>query len=308
MKTSKNAESFMKTIKCPEDMICWSPSSGSDVKSLNNWTRYIGNEIKPNVFLFTDCLYDIVDGESVKHLLRNLLEDNNGYDYTVEYFSELTFGNCKRESPTEILKVGFDNIEYYHLTPEEYLREMDIASNRADIYFNRIPKYKGKQLWIDGDLDVSGRTGNVNLGPITGISGYLNIRNTNLSKETLNNIVAEHIYSDTDINNNSFIKRMACISFNDIKIIIIPAKNEVFYKYLFDNSIKIDCFFGKRTCHDFTYIDSLNSIGVKEALVGQNEEMYLLENDNNYKKMGEPFVAESSEFEGDFVTLYKLNK
>jgi hypothetical protein len=303
MKTSKSTKSFMKTIICPEDIICWEPSSGSDIKSVNNWTRNIGNEIKPDVFLFTDCEYAIVDGESVKHMNRNLLEDINEYDYTVEYFSELTFGNCEKENPIEILKVTRDNNQYHHLTPEEYLDLMEYTSNRGDI-ISRL-KYRDKPIWIDGDLDVSGKKG-VNLEGIAGISGYLNIRNTNLSRETFKNIVVEHIYSDTDINNNSFIKRMACISFKDIKIIIISIKNELFYKYLIDNSIKIDYFFGKRTCHDFDYIDSLNSIGVKEALVGQNEEMYLMENDNNYEKFGEPFIAESSEFGGDLITLYKL--
>jgi len=306
MKTSKNAESFMKTIICPEDIICWYPSSGRDLKSVNNWTRNIGNEIKPNVFLFTDCEYAIVDDESVKHMSRNLLEDINGYDYTVEYFSELTFRNCEKENPIEILTVVDNNNQYHHLTPEEYLDLMKFTSNKGNI-ISRLREYRDKPIWIDGDLDVSGKEG-VNLEGIAGISGYLNIRNTNLSRETFNNILVEHIYSDTDIVNNSFVKRMACISFNNIKIIIIPNKNELFYKYLIDNSIKIVSFFGKRTCHDFTYITTLTSIGVKEALVGYDEEMHLMENDDNYKKIGEPFIAESSEFEGDFVTLYILKK
>lgn len=125
MKTSKNAESFMKTIICPEDIICWYPSSGMDLKSVNNWTRNIGNEIKPNVFLFTDYEYAIVDEESVKHMNRNLLENINGYDYTVEYFSELTFGNFEKENPTEILKASQNNNQYHHLAPEEYLDLME---------------------------------------------------------------------------------------------------------------------------------------------------------------------------------------
>jgi hypothetical protein len=305
MKTSKRTESFIKKIIVPQDLVCLHPSSGRDFQSLYNWTRDMNNELNPNVFLFTDIEYAIVDGKSVKHMNRNLVEEINGYDYTVEYISELTFGNYEKENPIEILKVPQDNNQYHHLAPEEYLDLMEYTSNRGDI-ISRL-KYRDKPIWIDGDLDVSGKEG-VNLEGIAGISGYLNIRNTNLSRETFKNIEVEHIYSDTDINNNSFIKRMACISFNDIKIIIIPAKNEVFYKYLFDNSIKISCFFVKRAWDNFEYIDSLNSIGVKEALVGENEEMYLMENDDNYEKIGEPFVAESSEFEGDFVTLYKLKK
>jgi hypothetical protein len=306
MKKSKNSESFMKTIMCPEDIICWYPSSGCDLASINNWTRNIGNELKPNVFLFTDCEYAIVDGEGVKHMSSNLLEEIIGCDYTVEYFSELTFGNCEKENSIEILTVVDNNNQYHHLAPEDYLELIEYTANRGDV-ISRLREYRDKPIWIAGDLDVSGKEG-VNLGGIAGISGYLNIRNTNLSRETFNNIVVERIYSDTDIVNNSFVKRMACISFNDIKIIIIYAKNEVFYKYLFDNSIKIDCFFGKRTSCDFTYIDSLNSIGVKEVMAGEDVERDLLENDNNYKKVSEPFTAESSEFQGDFVTLYKLKK
>jgi hypothetical protein len=285
------------------DVACWYPSAGFDIKSVNYWIRSKGNDISPNIFLFTDDGYNVLYSSSVKHGENNLLVDFNEYDYTVEYFSELIFFNGEEENPIEILNLLEDNNLYHHLSPEEYLTFIDVVSNKGE-YISKKLKLNGQQLWIDGDLDVSGR-GDINLGPIAGISGYLNIRNTNLSSDKLSSVLVEHIYSDIDKSKNSYIKRMACISFNNVKIIIIPAKNEVFYKYLKENSIEIDCFFVKKANHQFEYIDSLTSIGIKEAMVGENEKIYLMENDENYEKIGERFIADSTVYE-DFVTLYKL--
>lgn len=113
-----------------------------------------------------------------------------------------------------------------------------------------------------------------------------------------------------------FKKGMACFSFNDKKIILIPHEymtdsNQTFYKYLIDNFISIDCFYAKRTCDDFKYVDTLSSIGVKEAmlgtLTGEEDSLIVRNNDFRYKKIGEPFqaIASINDF-CDFVQLYNL--
>jgi TolA-binding protein len=69
--------------------------------------------------------------------------------------------------------------QYHHLTPEQYLYIMEITSNNGNA-FRKMKKYRDKPLWIDGDLNMSGL--NVDdLGPIAGISGKLDISNTNVS-------------------------------------------------------------------------------------------------------------------------------
>ena len=113
-----------------------------------------------------------------------------------------------------------------------------------------------------------------------------------------------------------FKKGMACFSFNDKKIILIPHEymtdsNQTFYKYIVNNSISIDCLYAKRTCDDFGYINTLTSIGVKEAMLGtmtdEEDSLIVRNNDFRYKKIGEPFqaIASINDF-CDFVQLYNL--
>lgn len=110
-----------------------------------------------------------------------------------------------------------------------------------------------------------------------------------------------------------FKESMACFSFKENKIILIPHEymtdsNQTFYKYLTKNSISLDCLYAKRTCVDFNYIDTLKTIGIKEAMVGTltGEEENLMKNDFRYKKVGEPFLAIDSHTNGkDEVQLYK---
>ena len=69
--------------------------------------------------------------------------------------------------------------QYHHLTPEQYLYVMEMTSYNGNA-FRKMKKYRDKPLWIDGDLNMSGLDVD-DLGPIAGISGKLDISDTNVS-------------------------------------------------------------------------------------------------------------------------------
>jgi len=69
--------------------------------------------------------------------------------------------------------------EYYRISPEDYLDMMQYASYNGNV-FRKMKQYGGKQLYITGDLDLSGKDV-TDVGPIAYIDGYLDIRNTKVA-------------------------------------------------------------------------------------------------------------------------------
>lgn len=290
------------------DVICWYPSPMMDFKSALNWGHARGNKLEPNVFLFTDNLYrhHILNG--YENELIQFRNDFNNIDCHFELINVLSFFNSENINE-EVINDYTVNNNYHHLSANEYIDYMKCCGNRGKIIFNNQALFGGKELWIDGDLNLSELKNIISLGPIAGVSGFVNINNTNLTKDDFEGINVNRIYTSEDINIFPITcEGMACISFGDIKIVLIPFSNQEFYECLIKNSIKIDSLYAKRTCDNFDYIETLTSIGIKEAMVGTltGEEECLMKNDFRYKKVGEPFLATDTHNGEDIVQLYKI--
>ena len=291
------------------DVVCWYPSAMVDFKSILNWTDGRGNKLEPNVFLFTDNLYrhHIING--YENELIQFGNDFNNIDCHFEMINVLSFFNSENINE-EVVNDYTINNNYHHLLPNEYIDYMKCCGNRGKIIFKNQALFGGKELWIDGDLNLSGLDNIISLGPIAGVSGWVNINDTNLTKDDFEGVNVNRIYTNEDINIFPITcEGMSCISFGEIKIVLIPFSNQEFYQCLMKNSIKINCLYAKRTCENFAYMDTLTSIGVKEAMVGTltGEEEYLMKNDFRYKKVGEPFLAIDLHNNGeDIVQLYYL--
>jgi hypothetical protein len=305
----------MKIKLKKSDVVCWCPSAGNDFKSVLNWEMDKGNALKPNVFLFTDNSYEysINNQENYNYddLVSNFRIDFNEVEYHQEIFNELSFFNAE-EIKMEFTEAPPINDDYHHLSPNEYINYMECCGNRGELIFNNKAQFGGKQLWIDGDLNLSGLGNIISLGPIAKISGWVNIKNSNVTKEDLSNIQVKNIYTDNDINILPIKKEgMSCITYGDLKIILMPFSNQELFECLINNSINIQSVYAKRTCDDFKYADTLSSIGVKEAMLGtmtgEEDSLIVINNDFRYKKIGEPFkaIASINDF-FDFVQLYNL--
>jgi hypothetical protein len=291
----------MKNLINDNDKICWQPSAGIDFKSIFNWERNLGNEIQPTFFMHTDIGYSIdVVNQTIYFGEDDLLHYIND-EYLVEYFQCELFNKYKRGDAT--INRDNTNEQYHHLTNDEYLDYMQMASNDPIIFNTR--KIGGMSLWIDGDLIVCDLD-ITDLGPIAGISGNLFIKNSSLTKEV---IIEKNINILGNIIDDYFYKthNCACVTLieKNIRIIILPTNNENFYNHCILSDQKIDCFFSKRTGGDqFEYIACLSDIQVEEAIIGE----YPLEVKTriNYDQIGENFICESTEFEGDRAFLFKL--
>jgi hypothetical protein len=294
------------------DVVCWYPSAMVDFKSILNWTDGRGNKLKPNVFLFTDYSYGGNLINNYEDALVRLRNDFDNIEFTLTLANVISFYNSENIE-NEVINNG-NNIDdnYYHLSPNEYINYLKYANNHGDVIF-RSQLFEGQQLWIDDNLDLSGLENIISLGPIAGISGWVKIINTNLTKAEFEGIKVNRIYTNSDINLFQInCEGMACISFGDSKIILMPFSNQELYNCLVNNALKLNCFYAKRTTDNFSYIDTLTSIGVKEAMLGTlttgEEECLIVRNqDFRYKKLGQPFQAICSinDF-NDFVQLYAL--
>ena len=67
--------------------------------------------------------------------------------------------------------------EYYRISPKELENLFELSSNSSAV--TRLPKFKGKKLYVTGNLDLSGR-GIEDLGNIGYVDGSLNISRTNV--------------------------------------------------------------------------------------------------------------------------------
>jgi hypothetical protein len=292
------------------DVVCWYPSALTDFKSILSWENDRGNKLKPNVFLFTDNLYSYHIINKYEDELVQFRKDFNNIDFRFEMLNMINFIEGEKNVELESCEKNEEDL-YYHMIPENYLENMEYVSFNGE-HLNIVLQLNGQKIWIDGDLNLSGFENIISLGPIAGISGWVNIKNSNITKEDLSNIQVKNIYTDNDINILPIKKEgMSCITNRELKIILIPSSNQEFYESLVKNSIKIDCLYAKRTCDDFGYINTLTSIGIKEAMLGtltsEEDSLIVRNNDFRYKKIGEPFQAISSINDFcDFVQLYNL--
>ena len=69
--------------------------------------------------------------------------------------------------------------EYYRISPEEVVKLLDYAYNSGAVL--RLPKFKGKKLYVTGDLKLSNRKELTHLGNIAYVDGILDISNTGIS-------------------------------------------------------------------------------------------------------------------------------
>lgn len=288
------------------DVVCWYPSSMLDFKSILNWEQARGNILQPNVFLFTDNLYiNLIN--NYEDAIIQFQNDIKNIDFRFENYDIISFNEEENTEPE--FSIENEQDLYYHMTPKKYLEMMVCVSFYGE-QLKKLLQLNGQKIWIDGNLNLSGAENIESLGPIAGVSGWVNINNTNLTREDLTGIKVGNIYTYEDVNIAPInCSGMGCIEFADKRIIFIPLSNSEFYNYLIKNNIVIDCFFGKRTCDNFKYINTLTSIGIKEAMVGTQtgEEEYLMKNDFRYEKVGQPFLASDSHTNGeDEVQLYKV--
>jgi hypothetical protein len=294
------------------DVVCWYPSAGLDYSSYLNWMNSRGNKLEPNVFLFTDNLYEHHILNGYENELIQFRNDFNNIDCHFELINVLSFFHSEKINE-EVINDYTINNNYHHLSPNEYIDYMKCCGNRGKIIFKNQALFGGKELWIDGDLNLAELKNIISLGPIAGVSGFVNINNTNLTKDDFEGINVNRIYTSEDINIFPITcEGMASISFGDIKIVLIPFSNQEFFECLIKNSIKIDCLHAKRCCDNFEYINTLTSIGVKEAMLGtlrSEEDCLIVRNkDFRYKKVGEPFQAIDSCNMDDEIQIYNLLK
>ena len=291
------------------DVVCWYPSALTDFKSILSWENNRGNNLEPNVFLFTDNLYSYHIIKNYEDELIQFRKDFNNIDFRFEMLNMINFIEGEKNVELESCEKNEEDL-YYHMIPENYLENMEYVSFNGE-QLNIVLQLNGRKIWIDGDLNLSGFENIISLGPIAGISGFINIKDTNLTNYDINGINVNQIFTNEDSNIIIIKEGMACISFNNNKIILIPSSNQEFYASLVKKSIKIDCLYAKRCCEDFGYINTLTSIGVKEAmlgtLTGEEDSLIVRNNDFRYKKIGEPFqaIASINDF-CDFVQLYNL--
>lgn len=88
--------------------------------------------------------------------------------------------------------------EYYHMDPSDFMTMIDAGVNRLEIV-TKLKRFKGKPLWIDGNLDLSGRP-ITTLGNIAGVSGDLKLSNNNKLKD-LGNL--KYVQGQLDISYSS---------------------------------------------------------------------------------------------------------
>lgn len=295
----------MNSVKLNQtDVLCWYPSSGKDFKAMNNWLNGKGNNIIPNIFIYTDDNYVVeIDKGLVSFGESNLFDAIDG-DFTVEYYTGLDLYHFADEGDFTLYETPVIDNQYCQISANEYLTSMRcyayLGQNLA-----RQPRFNNQQLWIDGCVDLSGNN-NVHLGPLAGISGCLNVDDltwhNSQSQDVLNELLANSISPTECINCLYYKKNIACLSTAGVKIIIVPSRNNDFYDYLRRTSKKIHAFFEKRSWDNFDYIDSLTRIGVEEAMAYQDEVPAFCV---NYDRVGESFIAASTEFTWDLVTLFR---
>ncbi len=75
--------------------------------------------------------------------------------------------------------------DYYHIKPEELVKMLTLGVNNIDVV-TRLKKFQGKQLWVDGSLDLSNRP-ITSMGNIAGVSGDLKL-NSCLKIKSLGNL------------------------------------------------------------------------------------------------------------------------
>ena len=73
-----------------------------------------------------------------------------------------------------------DDDEYYRISPTDYIRLLDFSGYHPKATY--IKKFKGKPLYITGDLNLNGMDKLTTLGNVVYIDGNLNMTYTNISK------------------------------------------------------------------------------------------------------------------------------
>jgi len=69
--------------------------------------------------------------------------------------------------------------DYYKIGANEYMELMKLSGYHGK-GITRLPRFEGKPLWIDGDVNLS-NTPTDSLGNVANINGSLNINSTNIS-------------------------------------------------------------------------------------------------------------------------------
>lgn len=85
------------------------------------------------------------------------------------------------------------NDEYYRIPADEYIELMNLSGYHGK-GISKLPKFGGKKLWIDGNVNLS-NTPTDSLGNVGYVNGVLNISNTNI--KNIDGVVVSKYVSDS---------------------------------------------------------------------------------------------------------------
>lgn len=193
--------------------------------------------------------------------------------------------------------------EYYKISPQEYMELLKLSGYHGQ-GISKLPKFKGKPLWITGDLDVSS-TPVDSLGNIKYVDGSLNISRTKVS--SIDGItVKKHVW---DSSSPREAKRLAA----ELKEKRTEANRRRMGKIWDINDTDDE---GMKANALFKYLVENNDIEIlsdedKEKLEQLNTELERLENEEEYSDDVEERISEIedeiSDLGEDDGDVYDLN-
>jgi hypothetical protein len=226
---------------------CWYPSSGADINSINYWRNNLGNQIIPNVFIFTDNAFRMTENSLSINENKNMIDTLNGLGFIKTHYEEIE---------------DVENFRQALINDNNLLNKLDLSVMKNYLKDNQTQEWN-----VNIDLKEIGLSDN---SSIISNQEFLDIFNTHFNEILIKNL---NLIENDDCLWEFFPARKLSFKNEQLntELIFIKTKNESFYDQCIENNIKISCFQLKRHKDDFFNGFKLTNLNIQEAILHNND-------------------------------------
>jgi hypothetical protein len=261
--------------------VCWYPSSGADINSINFWRNGLGNKIIPEVFIFTDNAFIMTENSLSIAENDNMIDKLKGYGFIKTHYEEIedakNFKNVLIKEERLINKLDLSVMQNY-IKEEQAdkwnsildLKELGIIDN-----FDIIANQDFMDIFNNHFIEILNKNFNIiqNDPELTGIypQRILNFKNEKLNTE----------------------------------LVFIKTRNDIFYNICIEKNIRIPCFQLKRPNDERLFNGfNLSTLSIKEAII-REQDLEVLHGSDNFRIINR--FQWSTHYYDDFAEMIRLD-
>ncbi len=229
--------------KLKNRLVCWYPSSGADFESIDFWFKDFGNNIKPDLFVFTDMDFLINEGS-----------------FNIRYQQGINLIDGIKEKGFDLIKLNgnYDELDDYICQNKREIEEI------CKPYFSELIKDEVENEFLPETTHGISWKEMIEVGILT----LKDLEEIGSLKMSIKEFILKYKLFENFSNYSKYEISHFRNTGRNIDLIFIKTKNADFYDFCKNNNIEIASFMLRRPMDSFFFNDfDLNKINIKEAFI-----------------------------------------